>query len=228
MTKFQIFTPIALMLVALLGCNVGIKGSGISKKESRDVGEFKSVSNDAVGDVQVTIGPSKSVDVTIDDNLLELVVTEVVDGELKIRTTGSFNTSIGLKVNITTPTLDSVNSSGVGKVDIDGLDSEQLAIGLSGVGSVSAKGRVQNLDVTVSGVGSAQLRELTAESVSVAVSGVGGAEVYASKWVNASTTGVGSIKVFGNPAEKKESKRGIGSIVFELHHDSETTRPAAE
>ena len=171
--------------------------------------------SDAVADINVTIGESKSVEVTSDDNILPMLVTEVVDGELKIRTKGSFNTSIGLKVKITTPSLDSVNSSGVGKVNIEGLDSEQLAIVLSGVGSVSAKGRVQNLDVTVSGVGSAQLRELTAESVSVAVTGVGGAEVYASKWVNASTTGVGSIKVFGNPAEKKENKAGVGSIKFE-------------
>lgn len=215
MSKVQLFTPIVLMLGALLGCDGGIKGSGVSKTESREVSDFKTVSSDAVADINVIIGESKSVEVTSDDNILPMLVTEVVDGDLKIRTKGSFNTSIGLKVKITTPSLDSVNSSGVGKVNIEGLDSEQLAIVLSGVGSVSAKGRVQNLDVTVSGVGSAQLRELTAESVSVAVTGVGGAEVYASKWVNASTTGVGSIKVFGNPAEKKENKAGVGSIKFE-------------
>ncbi|MCU0718696.1 MAG: DUF2807 domain-containing protein [Pirellula sp.] len=179
------------------------------------VADFKSVSSEAVGDVNVTIGDSQSVEVTMDDNLLPLLVTEVVDGELKIRTTGSFNTSIGLKVKITTPSLDSIRSSGVGNVKIDGLDSEQFAIGISGVGSVSANGKVQNLNVTVSGVGSADLDELVAENVSVTVSGVGGAEVYASKSVNASTSGVGNIKVLGNPAEKKESKSGIGSIKFE-------------
>lgn len=215
MTKFQLFAPIALMFAVLLGCDVGIKGSGVSKTESRDIADFKIVSSDAVADVNVTIGEPKSVEVTSDDNLLPMIVTEVVDGELKIRTSGSFNTSIGLKLNITTPNLDSVNSSGVGKVNINGLDSEQFAIGLAGVGSVSVKGQVKNLDVTVSGVGSAKLRELTAESVSVTVSGVGGAEVYASKWVSASTTGVGSIKVFGNPTEKKENKAGVGTIKFE-------------
>ncbi len=215
MNKFTSYLPFALMLAALIGCNVGIKGSGISKTEARVVADFKSVSSEAVGDVNVTIGDSQSVEVTMDDNLLPLLVTEVVDGELKIRTTGSFNTSIGLKVKITTPSLDSIRSSGVGNVKIDGLDSEQFAIGISGVGSVSANGKVQNLNVTVSGVGSADLDELVAENVSVTVSGVGGAEVYASKSVNASTSGVGNIKVLGNPAEKKESKSGIGSIKFE-------------
>ena len=215
MIKFSNCIPFVLMLGTLAGCNVGIKGSGVSKTESRDVVDFKSVSSEAVGDVNVTIGESQSVEVTIDDNLLPLLVTEVVDGELKIRTTGSFSTSIGLKVNITTPSLDSIRSSGVGSVKIEGLDSEQLAIGISGVGDVSAKGKVQNLNVTVSGVGSADLDELLADNVSVTVSGVGGADVFASKSVNASTSGVGSINVSGNPAEKKESKTGIGSIKFE-------------
>ncbi|MFN7289273.1 MAG: head GIN domain-containing protein [Pirellula sp.] len=215
MIKFSKCIPFALMLATLVGCNVGIKGSGVSKTESRNVADFKSVSSEAVGDVNVTIGDSQSVEVTIDDNLLPLLVTEVVDGVLKVKTTGSFSTSIGLKVNVTTPSLDSIHSSGVGNIKIEGLDSEQLAVELSGVGGVTAKGKVQNLDVTVSGVGSANLRELLAENVSVTVSGVGGAEVYASKSVNASTSGVGSIKVFGNPAEKKENKSGIGSIKFE-------------
>ena len=215
MIKFSNCIPVALMLATLVGCNVGIKGSGVSKTESRNVADFKSVSSEAVGDVNVTIGDSQSVEVTMDDNLLPLLVTEVVDGELKIRTTGSFSTSIGLKVNVTTPSLDSIHSSGVGNIKIEGLDSEQFAVGLSGVGGVTAKGKVQNLDVTVSGVGSANLRELLAENVYVTVYGVGGTEVYASKWVNASTSGVGSITVFGSPAEKKENKSGIGSIKFE-------------
>jgi hypothetical protein len=204
-----------LLLTTLVGCSVGIKGSGVSKTESREVGDFKSISSTAVGDVFVTIGETQSVEVTIDDNLTSLLVTEVVDGMLKIKTTGAFSSSIGLKVNITTPTLESVNSSGVGHIKIEGLDSEQFAIDLSGVGGVAAKGKVQNLNVTVSGVGSAALSELQAENVSVTVSGVGGAEVYAANSVNATTSGVGSIKVSGNPKEKKESKTGIGSIKFE-------------
>jgi hypothetical protein len=215
MFKFLNCIPVALMLATLVGCNVGIKGSGVAKTESRNVADFKSVSSEAGGDVDVTIGDSQSVEVTIDDNLLPLLVTEVVDGELKIRTTGSFSTSIGLNVKITTPSLDSIRSSGVGNVKIEGLDSEQLTVALSGVGGVTAKGKVQTLDITVSGVGSANLKELLAESVSVTVSGVGGADVYASKWVNATTSGVGSINVFGNPAEKKERRSGVGSIKFE-------------
>lgn len=220
MFRFSCFAPSALLvssfiLGASVGCGVGVKGSGVVKSELREVADFKSISSDIVGEVLVKMGESQSVEVTFDDNLLPMVSTEAVDGELRISTTGSFSTSVGLKINITTPSLDSVRSSGVGAVKIEGLNAETFSIALSGVGGISAKGEVKSLDVTVSGVGSADLDGLVAEEVSVTVSGVGGAKVHASKSVNASTTGVGSIRVSGNPSEKKESKSGVGSIKFE-------------
>lgn len=215
MVKFIPCLMISLLLVTSLGCQIGIKGSGVAKTETRELADFKSISNEAVGDVVVTIGDSQSVEVTIDDNLMPLLVTEVENGVLKIKTTGSFSTSIGLSVKVTVPSLESLRSSGVGSVKVDGLKSENFSVVLSGVGGISAKGEVKTLDVEVSGVGSADLGELVAEDVTVTVSGVGGAVVHATNSVNASTSGVGGIEVRGNPGDRKEKKSGVGSIKFE-------------
>lgn len=215
MVKFIPSLMIPLLLVSSLGCQIGIKGSGVSKTETRQLADFKSISNEAVGDVIVTIGDTQSVEVTIDDNLMPLLVTEVENGVLKIKTTGSFSTSLGLNVKVTVPSLESLRSSGVGNTKIEGLKSDRFSIVLSGVGGISAKGEVKTLDVEVSGVGSAELSELVAEDVTVTVSGVGGAVVHATNSVNASTSGVGGIEVLGNPGDKKETRTGIGSIEFE-------------
>lgn len=208
----------AIAILGLLGvtpaCNVGITGSGVSKTEVRELGEFRAVRNATVGNVIVAIGDSQSVEVTVDDNVLPIIVTEVIDGELVIKSSQSFSTSIGLKVSVTTPRLYSLSSSGVGSTRLTGMDGDELTIKLSGVGSVQADGRVESLNVSVSGVGNADLDNLLAENVSVKFSGVGSAYVHATKSVDASTSGVGSIKVSGNPGEKAVKQSGIGSVSF--------------
>ncbi len=123
MVKFIPSLMIPLLLVSSLGCQIGIKGSGVAKTETRQLADFKSISNEAVGDVIVTIGDTQSVEVTIDDNLMPLLVTEVENGVLKIKTTGSFSTSLGLNVKVTVPSLESLRSSGVGNTKIEGLKS---------------------------------------------------------------------------------------------------------
>ncbi|XZE19179.1 head GIN domain-containing protein [Pirellulaceae bacterium SH449] len=214
MNRLIQYFPVYATLLAVSGCSVAITGSGVSQSEARDLDEFRSIRNTTVGEVMITIGDNQTVEVTADDNILPLVVTEVVDGELIIKSTGNFSTSLGLLVNITTPMVESVSSAGVGNTKLLGIDSDKLNVRLSGVGSIQAEGSVKNLNVSVTGVGGVNFSKLIAENVSVKVSGVGSAVVHASQSINASTTGVGSIRVAGNPEEKTVKKTGVGSISF--------------
>lgn len=205
-------------LVAVTGCvglPVGIQGSGVAKTETREVGSFHSLRHDAVGDVTIQIGEPQDVQVTFDDNLLEILETSVVDGELRIKTTDSYNSSVGLKIQITVPSLDALKLTGVGSVQATGIDGESLTIQQSGVGKLKVDGKVKSLELDVSGVGSADLQGLQAETAKIVVSGVGGASVFASQSIDARTSGVGGIKVYGNPTEKKIKSSGIGTISLE-------------
>lgn len=193
----------------------GTPGSGVSKTETREVGEFHSISHGAVGAVTVTVGQPHSVKVTFDDNLLSMVETKVVDGELKIKTTGSFNSKLTMDVQITVPEVKNLEVEGVGALDVTGIESENINLKLSGVGSLKAEGKTKNLDLKVSGVGAAELKGLEAESAKVVVSGVGGATITATGSVDVQTSGVGGVKVFGNPKDPKIKSTGIGKVTIE-------------
>ncbi|MDP1562630.1 MAG: head GIN domain-containing protein [Pirellulaceae bacterium] len=205
-------------LVGLSGCvglPIGIQGSGVAKTETREVDSFHALRLDAVGDVTIQIGQPQDVQVTFDDNLLEILETSVVDGELRIKTTDSYNSSVGLKIQVTVPSIDALKLTGVGSVQATGIDGESLTIQQSGVGKLKVDGKVKSVELNVSGVGSADLQGLQAETAKVVVSGVGGASVFASQSIDAKTSGVGGIKVYGNPVEKKIKSSGIGTISYE-------------
>jgi hypothetical protein len=218
MSEFRKYLLLIPCFALLTGCVTGfggIPGSGVSRTESRDLGEFHAISHDAVGAVTVTVGQPHSVKVTFDDNLLSLVETRVVDGELKIKTTGSFNSTHTLDVQITVPAVESLKVSGVGSLNAAGIESDNIELKLSGVGSLKVEGKTKNLDLNVSGVGSAELKALEAESARVIVSGVGGATVYATESVDVHTSGVGGVRVFGNPKDPKIKSTGIGKVTME-------------
>lgn len=202
-------------LVLLAGCTNGIPGSGVSKTETRNVGEFRSISNDGIGNIMVKVGEPQSVTVTFDDNLLSLVETKVVDGELQISTKESFSSKLGLDVQIVVPQVEGLKVTGVGAVNATGIDADELKLELSGVGNLKAEGKAKLITLTLSGVGSADLKGLEAASAKISASGVGSATVFASESIDIHASGVGSVKVFGNPKEQKTKADGIGKITIE-------------
>ncbi len=206
--------PVALLFTLLAGCSIGIKGNGIALTESREVDDFEAVQASGVASVTITVGKPKSVSVTIDANLMEYVETTVKNNLLVISTKQAISTSLGLKVEITVPTLNEASVSGVGDIKIVDAAGESLKLRMSGVGSIKATGTVTNVDVSVSGVGDANLVDLKTENVIVSVSGTGGANVFASKSVDAKVSGIGDIIVFGNPEIRNHSESGIGDVEF--------------
>ena len=157
----------ALLVLLVPGCMIGTPGSGVSKTEEREVEDFDRVDFSGSGEVTIRIGQEKSVTVTFDDNLIEMVETKVVDGELIIDVNGSYHSSLGLDIEIGTPQLVAASTSGVGDVEIHDAQGTDLRLSISGVGEITGTGQVDNLEVTVSGVGSAELRELKAKHVEV-------------------------------------------------------------
>jgi len=213
--KSLILVAFATALVFSSGCNLlltGTPGSGVSATQNRTVDDFHAISVGGVGDVNVSVGGEKSVTVTLDDNLIDMIRTEVVNGELKVRTEGNYRTSIGLKIEVTVPTLDSVSVSGVGDLTATGISGQSFSVSISGVGDALISGEVDKLDLNLSGVGNANLKELKAKSVKVNASGTGDATVYATESVDAKASGVSDITVFGNPKDVKKKGSGIGSV----------------
>ena len=87
-----------LMLCAVVagaGCNFfmpfsGIPGSGVIVAESRFVDDFDAISLNGSANLLISVGEPASVTVEIDDNLLDVITTEVDNGCLEIRNTKNY------------------------------------------------------------------------------------------------------------------------------------------
>lgn len=209
-------------LVVTSGCNVsfnvgglsGVKGSGVPATEDRTLdGEFTAIELDGTGSLIVSQG-EQSLSVTADDNLLDLISTEVVDGTLVIKNIESISPSSKIEFNLSTPELSKVSIDGAGNCELKSFQAEKLTLSVDGAGNFKGTGTVDELDISIDGAGSAKLQELESKNATVEIDGAGSAKVFASESVNSSIDGVGSIKVYGNPPEKKKDVDGIGSVSY--------------
>jgi hypothetical protein len=182
--------------------------------QARSVGPFNAVSNSGPISVSIEVGKAISVTASGSSEFLDALVTEVADGELRIRLKDKHLSHIkgDPKITITLPQLTRYDMSGAGETTITRVNGEALDVSMSGAGSLKASGDVKNLKLSLSGVGSVDARGLHAENVSATVAGVGSVKVYASARIDASVGGVGSLTYYGDPKTVNTSGGRLGSI----------------
>ena len=180
----------------------------------RSVAPFTSVSNSGPISITIDVGKTQSVTASGNDNFINELTTEVVDGELRIKlrdhvVSGSLGDP---KVVITVPQLTRFTMAGAGATTITHMNGDRLDLNYSGAGSLKADGSVRALSLMVGGVGSIDARELHARTANVTVGGVGSVRVYASERLDAAVGGVGSLTYYGNPKTVNSTGGGLGSI----------------
>lgn len=102
-----------------------------------------------------------------------------------------------------------LSSNGSGVLYAGDLRGEHATIGVHGSGKVLARGAVRYLMVNVTGSGSADLDGLASERGDLQSTGSGGIMANVRQDLIASTTGSGSVRVRGNPAQRKVSGRNV-------------------
>lgn len=190
-----------------------VNGSGRVVQQQRDVGSFDSVETLGSENVDVRFGATPSVVIAADDNILPLITTKVVDGELKIGTRGSFRMRGPIRAWITLPSLKAFTTSGSGDVLIHDVNSGALALTMNGSGSMTANGRTGQLSVKINGSGRAELASLAATDVSAGLFGSGNATVNAHGRLDAQIFGSGTLHYVGKPDELRTSHFGSGRVV---------------
>lgn len=205
----------ALAVLAAFGpaCGVtGEPGSGKPKSETRAVGPFSRIEIGGALNADVSVAEVHSVEVSGDDNLVPLVITEVKDGRLQIRTSKNVAPKLELLVRITVPEVAALAVSGAGQVKLREIQGDDLELDLSGAGDVAASGAVRNLDLEVSGAGTVDARNLKTERARVSVSGAGQVGVHASQTLDVDISGAGHVRYDGNPPDVRQSISGAGSL----------------
>lgn len=211
-----------------------IKGNGDITISKRTVSNYTKIG--VAGSFHVTLSKENLSDITIkaDENLLEYIVTEVENGELKIKTKKGFQIRSTKKIEITVPfqKLEEVSLAGSGNIwSEETIDSPNLKLSLAGSGDVNLKVQTKNLNSSIAGSGNIHLNGITNElTCSIAgsgninaydlksdiatlkIAGSGNAKVNASNEIHGSTVGSGNIYYSGNPPIVKVKSAGSGSV----------------
>jgi len=202
--------------------------------------EFSKIDFKGAGEVFIETSENYSLNIEGDQELVEIVKTEVHDDVLII-TFQSDETGwkglmgIGeesrLRYFITVKSLDEIKLDGAGSIHSDKLEGESLKVHhtglgkilfkelqyqnldveLGGLGEIEIEGEVQKQAVYISGAGFYKADRLKSQEADINLTGAGTSQVWVETKLIASLTGAGSIKYKGAPI-LEESKTGLGNI----------------
>lgn len=206
----------ALVVVAVLtGCHGfggGERGSGTPKTEAREVAAFTHVSLEGSMNADITVGSAQAVELSGDDNIVPLIVTEVRDHELRVRPSKPVRPKLDLVARIATPTLTALAASGSTDIELRGIAGDAFAIDASGSTELTASGTVQKLTIEVSGSAKIDATAVKAQNVTLEVSGSAELDVYASDVLDVHISGSATVRYAGSPRDVRKAISGSATI----------------
>ncbi|MGD8956253.1 MAG: DUF2807 domain-containing protein [Chromatiaceae bacterium] len=189
-----------------------VEGSGNRASEQRELGDFDELRLHINASVTVTAGETPKCEITADDNLLPLILTQRSGNTLEISAQESYSTRQAITIAIEVPVLRSAENSGSGTIRIDGVTRDTLALAINGSGDISARGRVIQLRAAINGSGNLRAAALETTTATVAINGSGNAEIHARDALTANINGSGDLAYQGSPASVRTAINGSGSV----------------
>jgi hypothetical protein len=230
-TKLLLLTPIFVLLL----CQV-TNGKSIFEKKSNDtstiqLNPFTQIETNGGFEIELIQGSQEFIDIEAPKDDIGYLRTDINEGKLRIWIDKSIqlnkftlkihfknlkeiviNGGVSLKSNKEIKAKDlSIKVFGGAEINLP-INCSVFSVNLSGGTSAEFTGKTINAKFALNGAGKIEALKLIADSVKVDIAGAGYAEVYASKAVDASITGVGSIQYAGNPSKVKSDIAGMGSI----------------
>jgi hypothetical protein len=215
-----------------------VVGEGPTITQNRAAGNFSSVASSISADVYYTESPDFEIEITAQQNILDVIETFVVNDELQVK----FKNNVRVKhhesimVNISAPVTHGLRISGSGNLLVsDSINTTDLHLGLSGSGNINAhtikataldasisgsgnitvlNGIINSEKLKISGSGNIDVINVEASSVNTATSGSGETRVNASKTLDVSISGSGSVYYRGTPIVNTQIS-GSGKVIHQ-------------
>ena len=228
-----IISAVMITLLIIVSCNViGEMGSGNVIRQDRKVSAFNAIEVSGAYDVILTQGPSVGVIVEADDNLQDLIRTEVKGNTLVVDNKKQIYHSKCMKVHITFTDLKSIDLSGAVDLESNGkltlpelvlggsgasdgkleLDVQHLGIDCSGGSKLKLSGTAKDVDVDISGAVDLFAYDFPAENYKLSISGAGKAEINVSKNLKVDISGAASVYYKGSPTNISQDVSGAGTV----------------
>jgi len=237
MKKITQLIVLVLIGTLLTSCLVsGVQGSKNVTKETRMIkSNFNGIKVSMGIEVLLTQGNTADIEVEMDDNIHDLLVTEVEDGILHIY----FDEKIGWckqkTVRITTPEINKLQASSGSSIKglsiittsalvIDGssgsgvqieVDANRLECNASSGSNITLDGTCKNVYLTSSSGSSITAKNLEAVSAEANASSGANIKLFSTNNIDANASSGGSIYCKGNPKQKSISKSSGGSITID-------------
>jgi hypothetical protein len=200
--------------------NSGIDGKGPVVEKTLQLDDFSGIRLSISADVYLTQGNTQSVRISAQQNIIDLIETQVEDNIWKIKTEENIDDHAPIKIYITVPRMTYVKLSCSGDIYTEntftGNDLVEVGISgsgdlrfkttarsieatISGSGDIELDGSTENLNISISGSGDVDAKELMSSNCEVKISGSGGAKVHATQNLNVRVSGSGDVYYKGSP-----------------------------
>lgn len=232
--KFIVATVLSLTLFSCnFSINNGVSGNGDVITENRSITQSFSTIKASEGlDVYLTQNETESISVEADENLQELILTEIEDGVLKIHTKENIGRATSKKIHISFKDISSIiSTSGSDVYATNTITAERLNLksssgsdmkldvntsilncdASSGSG-LRVSGKTVKLYAEASSGSDIKAADLLAESSEVKASSGANITVNTSKDLTARASSGGDVKYYGNPTNVDKSDSSSGSI----------------
>ena len=186
--------------------------SGV-RSEPRDVGGFDEVELRGVGNLFIEQTGSESLSVEAEEEVLPKIRTEVENRRLTIgpEPNSIINTTKPINYRLTVKDLNALEVYGSGDVEAEGIDTDELAVHISGTGEVEISGNTDSQEVDLLGSGEYKAEDLESKEAKIDVSGSGSAMVNVSDQLDAEVSGSGAVEYIGDPTINQDVS-GSGEV----------------
>jgi hypothetical protein len=189
---------------AVSGCHHGMRngvvGSGKRQIQKREIPAFTSITAEGAFVIDVTCQKDTSLEIEADDNILPLIMTEVSNGVLHLKSVKGYSVSEPVKLRLSTPNLEGLSVTGAGKIDVSGIKNDKFEIDSDGASAIVASGTTKVVDIDVSGAVKIDTHRLHAARAIVDSKGVSNVEVDATEQLEVTISGPSHVSYYGDPA----------------------------
>lgn len=236
MKKLSFLFSIALMIF-FSSCEK-VVGEGALVNETRTTGSFSGIESELSANVAYVQGNDYKVELTAQQNILNVLETPVVNNKLVVR----FKNNVRVKsheqitIKVTSPSISSIGLSGSGNVNVlSPLSANEFSFRLSGSGNIAlpsvtclhlganisgtgnisiAGGTSETENLKISGSGNIDSRNVVVKSVTCTTSGSGSMKVTVSENLNVTISGSGSVYYWGTPVVNTNIS-GSGKVIHQ-------------
>jgi putative autotransporter adhesin-like protein len=205
MRKFALLFLIVPFVVS--ACHHGmisqVRGSGKRVSEKRQIPAFTSIETNGAFTITITCQKEPSLEVEGDDNVLQIVTSEVKNNVLHLQSSKGYSTSEPVKFKITVPNLEGLTVSGAGKVDVKEMKSDTFAIDSEGAPYITVGGDTKNLKVNSNGAGKIDTYNLRASKGTVECNGATIVDLFVADELDVKVNGPSTVTYKGDPVVNK-------------------------